>query len=64
MLDQALIALVVETAGQPARQTQAGVNLPQQRRATVAGKRATRKIDHDFSPSKILKLERSLLTVC
>jgi hypothetical protein len=56
--------VVAEAAGARARHTQPGVDLPQQQRPAVAGEGAPGKIDHDFSSTKVLKLERALLTVC
>ena len=41
MLDEALIAPVAEARGETARQTQAGIDLAQQRRPAVVGERAT-----------------------
>jgi hypothetical protein len=64
VIDKPRIALVAKAAGQGARQPEARVDLTQQRRAAIARQRAAGKIHHHFPVTKILKRERSLLTVC
>jgi hypothetical protein len=64
MLDKPPIPPIAEAVGQPSRQSQATIELPQQQHPAVARQRATGKISHHFARAQVLKLERSLLTVC
>jgi hypothetical protein len=64
VIDKPLIALVTKAASQRARQTQAGIELAQEQCSPITGEPAGREIDLHFALTKILKLERRLLTVC
>ena len=64
VIDKPSVPLVRKTARQRARQAQTGVDLLQQQRAAIAGQRAPGKIGHHFPATEVLKLERSLLTLC
>jgi len=44
--------------------TKARVDLPKQQHPAITRQRTTGKIGHHFSRTEVLKLERSLLTLC
>ena len=64
VFDETRVALVDEATRQGARETDRAVHLAQEQHAAVAAQVTAAEIGDDRAFTKVLKLERSLLTLC
>jgi hypothetical protein len=58
------VAFILEAGSQSAADTQTGVDLLQEQRASVAGEKPSGEIGDNFARTEILKKHRGILTLC
>jgi len=64
VINETPVTPVRKTPSQCLGHTKARVDLPKQQHPAITRQRTTGKIGHHFSRTEVLKLERSLLTLC